>query len=267
MPVQNLSNMHSPRSWHDCHKIMTEWRESESGKRAYSWGADEAPLDGRRKRHLALKLVHDNTYTLVLYDTGMVAYEQGGAVHVQTPHSRTGVEFLKRTLPQGVRYEGAGRDAWLCIDTAYGPRYAKPLSSSTMLTPQGGFGRWGVGGGVKRRIRATLAFRHIPALEKRIAELVSWRAATLRLGLDPDPRPPWRGDDRAAVLAAIDTPSMWPEVFWQWPPEYLLGVCAQATGAIQFVTEELSPEKFKSPPAHWAARIPQLKYAHEVKFV
>lgn len=247
---------------------MTEWRESESGKRAYSWGADEAPLDGRRKRHLTLKLAHDNTYTLVLYDTGMVAYEQGGAVRVQAPHSRTDLEFLDHTLPHGMRFEGFGSKAWLRFESPHGPRYVKPRSNSTTLAPAADLGRWDlhVQTDVMRRMRAVLAFRRIPALEKRIAKLVDWRATALRMGLEVDPY--YRYMDGYKLSSEfIDTPSTWASVFWHWPPSHLLGVCAQAEKILEVSTEMITPEKFSPPSSEWVARIPQLKDVHELRFV
>lgn len=268
MPWLNLSNMHSPRSWHDCHKIMTEWRESEDSKRAYSWGADEAPLDGRRKRHLALNLARNNDYVLVLYDTEMVAYEQGGAVRVQTPHSRTDLEFLDHTLPHGMRFEGLGSKAWLRFETSFGPRYAKPANSSTVLVPHGEPGRWEPcdQSSVKRRSRAVLASRRIHALEKRIAKLVDWRAAALRMGLEVDPY--YRYIDGYELSSAfIDTPATWASVFWRWPPGHLLGVCAQAEKILEVSSEEITPERFSPPSPEWIARIPQLKDVHELRFV
>lgn len=268
MPWLNLSNMHSPRSWHDCHKIMTEWRESESGKRAYSWGADEAPLDGRRKRHLALKLARNNDYVLALYDTGMVTYEQGGLVRVQTPHSRTDLEFLDHTLPPGIRFEGVGSKAWLRFESPFGPRYVKPRSESTTLVPAADLGRWDLRGrpDVTWRMRAVLAFRRIPALEKRIAKLVDWRATALRMGLEVDPY--YRSlDGYKLLLGAIDTPAAWADTFWPWPPSHLLGVCAQAEKILEISTETITPEKFSPPSSEWIARIPQLKDVHELRFV
>ena len=268
MPWLNLSNMHSPRSWHDCHKIMTEWRESESGKRAYSWGADEAPLDGRRKRHLTLRLEYDNAYVLRLYNTDMVAYEQGGAVRVQTPHSRTDLEFLDRTMPHGMRFEGFGDKAWLRFESPHGPRYARPANSSTVLVPHGEPGRWElhIQADVVRRMRAVLASRRIHALEKRIAKLVDWRAAALRMGLEVDPY--YRFMDGYKLSSAlIDTPSTWAGVFWRWPPSHLLGVCAQAENILEISTETITPEKFSPPSPEWIARIPQLKDVHELRFI
>ena len=268
MPWLNLSNMHSPRSWHDCHKIMTEWRESESGKRAYSWGADEAPLDGRRKRHLALKLMRNNDYVLVLYDTGMVAYEQGGHVRVQTPHSRTDLEFLDHTLPHGMRFEGFGSKAWLCFESPSGPRYVKPTTKPAAFIPVGGSGHWSLHtqANVTQRMRAVLASRRIRALEKRIAKLVDWRAAALRMGLEVDPYYRSMGGYKLSS-AFIDTPSTWADVFWPWPPSHLLGVCAQAEKILEVSTEMITPEKFSPPSPEWIARIPQLKDVHELRFV
>ena len=268
MPWLNLSNMHSPRSWHDCHKIMIEWRESESGKRAYSWGADKAPLDGRRKRHLTLRLEYDNAYVLCLYDTDMVAYEQGGAVRVQTPHSRTDLEFLGHTLPHGVRFEGFGSKAWLRFESPFGPRYVKPTTNSTMLVPVGKPGHWSLHtqADVTRRMRAVLASRRIRALEKRIAKLVDWRVAALRMGLEIDPY--YRSLDGYKLSSAfIDTPAAWADTFWRWPPSHLLGVCAQAEKILEISTEMITPEKFSPPSPEWVARIPQLKDVHELRFI
>ena len=268
MPSLNLSNMHSPRSWHDCHKIMTEWRESESGKRAYSWASNEAPLDGRRKRHLLLGLARNNDYVLRLYNTDMVAYEQGGLVRVQTPHSRTDIEFLDRTLPHGMRFEGFGNKAWLRFESPHGPRYVKPMSNSTTLVPAGDPGRWElhIQADVVRRMRAVLASRRIHALEKRIAKLVDWRATALRMGLEVDPY--YRFMDGYKLSSAlIDTPAAWADTFWRWPPGHLLGVCAQAEKILEISTEMITPEKFSPPSPEWIARIPQLKDVHELRFI
>lgn len=267
MPWLNLSNMHSPRSWHDCHKIMTEWRESESGERAYSWASNEAPLDGRRKRHLTLRLEYGNAYVLRLYDTDMVAYEQGGAVRVQTPHSRTDLEFLGHTLPHGVRFEGFGSKAWLRFESPFGPRYVKPAAKSATFVPDRD-GLWNLytQADVTRRMRAVLASRRIRALEKRIAKLVDWRVAALRMGLEIDPY--YRSLDGYNLSSAfIDTPSTWASVFWRWPPSHLLGVCAQAEKILELSTEMITPERFSPPSPEWIARIPQLKDVHELRFI
>lgn len=268
MPWLNLSNMHSPRSWGECHGIMTAWRESESGKRAYSWASNEAPLDGRRKRHLTLRLEYDNAYVLRLYSTGMVAYEQGGAVRVQTPHSRTDIEFLDHTMPHGMRFEGFGNKAWLRFESPFGPRYVKPRSNSTTLVPVGEFGHWDlyIQAAAKPRMRAVLASRRIHALEKRIAKLVDWRAAALRMGLEVDPY--HRSLDGYKLSSAfIDTPAAWADTFWRWPPSHLLGVCAQAENILKISTEMVTPEKFSPPSPEWVARIPQLKDVHELRFI
>ena len=264
MPWLNLRNMHSPHSWQDCHKIMIEWRESKFYARG-KWGVDEAPLDGRSKPHLKLKLLRNNDYSLCLYDTCLVKYEQGGIVHIRRPESRSDAEFLHRTLPQGMRFEGLGTSSWLRFESPVGTRYARPVIDSVVLV-SAGIDCWGLYSGSQPRTRATLAFRRIPRLAKRIEGLIQWRRAAMRLGLAPhELHHVW--SIPTDVGEAIARPESWPTVFAPWPPEYLLGVCAMAERLLEINNEHITPEIYSPPPAHWIARIPQLVNVHELRFV
>lgn len=265
MPQLNLTNMHSPRSWQDCHKIMSEWRENKFYARG-KWGVDEAPLDGRSKPHLKLRLRQNDRYTLYLYETAMVEYEQDGTVHVRRPGTRSDTSFLGRTLPRGVHLEGLGNSSRVRFDSPSGVRYGVPGASPVVLTPAGG-DCWYLVEGIQHHYRATLAYRHIPRLARRIEKLVQWRSAAMRLGLDPRHHPLPEGVSTADICTAIDRPEMWSEIFAPYLPERLLGVCAIVEGLLEIVGVHITPDFYSPPPAHWIARIPQLKNVREMKFV
>lgn len=257
MPGMNLSNMKCIRSYDKAAEYFAN--NSRVSQEIGEW----APLNGVRKKHVILRRASD-AFQCRLYNTDLVTYYKDGRVEVILDSRNASIEFLSRTLPDGLKASRRHGKAWLQYETRNGTEYVES-SYLIVLRPDGH--KWELISTPSHRKIATLQYRKIPALEKRIAPIVAWRKSVERLG--GNSYAPGGFSDHPSysqIRAAIDDTKRW-GIFNNFPQSGLLEAAAEATGVLCLDVAPFSTEPLPAPSAEWRGRLPLLHSIDEIQFV
>lgn len=253
------------KSFNDAELILDTFDKNYEGRaRPKKWPVGVAPLHSLRNDHYFLGCPNPEEIHCTLYDTPLVTYYRDGSVRISPHPSDTSMRFYERVSPPGLEVIRKNGGLYVKMN---GRDIVALMRSSTFEYQAG----WTTKFGSDRMKIATLQYRKIPTIKKKLQPVKDWISIKKQLAgegrLEPvEPVEPITAISAEEMKMVLNDRTQWARFAHMREVDVLEFVC-RSLDILTFRTVSKLPSIPRAPNRTWRRQFPSLITAHGIEFV